>query len=398
MPLPAALPGAVAPPGTGSLSWQTVVNAFLDAESDSPHTRRAYARHLQVALAAAGVTTLDQLTALHLAEHRARVIAGGLAPASQAQALAALRAFLRWTGVHGAHRLSRDVLDVALRMPRATVRRPYIVLGESEVEAMLGAATGPRDRALLAVLLGAGLRAAEAVGLDVPDLHDDPEGGMVIAVRRGTGRRDRQVPVQTEVSRLLLAYLTDTGRRLGDPGPLFRAHDRGSQVRERARLSTRAVGYLVRRALGEGRPRCEGDQPARIAPHVRHQGSSGWWKRDRRPEATRARERRHDATVPRPPGTRRAPCRRAPVAGAQQLTPDSSRTGARRVPSRTTREPPVKVAGSLSRCASSRDRMAVAPDHLAVHQLDVADIRHGIAQLTILVLDRLHGGPRDPGL
>ena len=127
MPLPAARPGAVAAPGTGSPSWQTVVTAFLDAESDSPHTRRAYARHLQAAFAAAGVATLDQLTAMHLAEHRARVTAGRLAPASQAQALAALRAFLRWARIHGAHGLSRDVLDVALRMPRATVRRPYIV-------------------------------------------------------------------------------------------------------------------------------------------------------------------------------------------------------------------------------------------------------------------------------
>ena len=72
---------------------------------------------------------------------------------------------------------------------------------------------------------------------------------MVIAVRHGKGRRDRQVPVQPEVSQLLLTYLTDTGRRLGDPGPLFRSHDRGSHVRERARLSTRAVGYLVGRTL-----------------------------------------------------------------------------------------------------------------------------------------------------
>jgi hypothetical protein len=42
--------------------------------------------------------------------------------------------------------------------------------------------------------------------------------------------------------------------------------------------------------------------------------------------------------------------------------------------------------------------MAVAPDHLAVQQLDVADIQHGIAQPTIVVLDHLHSGPRDPGL
>jgi site-specific recombinase XerD len=119
---------------------------------------------------------------------------------------------------------------------------------------------------LLAVLLGAGLRAAEVVGLDVTDLHDDPEGGMVIAVRRGKGRRDRQVPVQPDVSRLLLAYVAGTGRRLGDPGPLFRSHDRGYHLRERARLSTRAIGYLVRQAMEKA-----GLAAKAISPHaLRH--------------------------------------------------------------------------------------------------------------------------------
>jgi site-specific recombinase XerC len=262
--LPAARPGAVGSPGNGSPSWQTVVTAFLDAESDSPHTRRAYARHLQSAFSAVGVATLDQLTAMHLAEHRLRVTAGGLAPGSQAQALAALRAFLRWARVHGAHRLSRDVLDVALRMPRANVRRPYIVLGEGEVEGLLVAAQSPRDRALLAVLLGAGVRAAELTALDVRDLYDTDDGLFLHVT--GKGRKTRDVPVASTVRAVLLGYLSSTGRALGDEGPLFRAHDRGACERGRPRLSTRAVGDLVatlaRRAKLTGK---------RVTPHtLRH--------------------------------------------------------------------------------------------------------------------------------
>src|SRR5262249_55959653 len=120
-PSPPLSPGAAAPVGGAPAPWQTVVGVFLDAQMDCPNTRRAYARHLQAAFDAVGVTTLDQLTGMHLADHRARLTASGLSPASQAQALAAMRAFLRWAKLHGAHRLSRDVLDVALRMPRATV-------------------------------------------------------------------------------------------------------------------------------------------------------------------------------------------------------------------------------------------------------------------------------------
>jgi site-specific recombinase XerD len=245
LPVP-ALPASAL---TTSTPWEFVVEAYLDAAIDSAHTRRAYERHLRDAFAVLRAATVSELNGTDLARYRAAVVSSDLAPGSQAQALAALRSFLSWSRTLGAHGLSGDVIRTALKTPKAVVRRPYRTLGESDIAAVLATASTARDRALLAVLLGAGLRAAEAVGLDVTDLHDDPEGGLVIAVRRGKGRRDRQVPVQPDVSRLLFAYLAETGRRLGDSGPLFRAHDRGAARRERARLSTRAIDYLVRQAM-----------------------------------------------------------------------------------------------------------------------------------------------------
>jgi site-specific recombinase XerD len=258
-----ALPAAAL---TTTTPWQLVVEAYLDAALDSPHTRRAYARHLRHAFAVLGVATVSELTGADLARYRADVISSDLAPGSQAQALAALRSFLSWSRTLGAHRLPGEVIRIALKTPTVVVRRPYRTLGEGDIAAVLATASTSRDRALLGVLLGGGLRAAEAVGLDVTDLHDDPDGGLVIAVRRGKGRRDRQVPVQPEVASLLLAYLAETGRRLGNPCPLFRAHDRGHHLRERVRLSTRAVGYLVQQVL-----RRAGLSAKAISPHsLRH--------------------------------------------------------------------------------------------------------------------------------
>jgi site-specific recombinase XerD len=262
LPVP-ALPAVAL---TTTTSWQGVVEAYLDAAIDSPHTRRAYERHLHHAFAVLGVWTVGELTGADLARYRASVISSDLAPGSQAQALAALRSFLSWSRTLGAHRLSGDVIRTALKTPKVVVRRPYRTLGEGDIAAVLATASTSRDRALLGVLLGGGLRAAEAVGLEVTDLHDDPDGGLVIAVRRGKGRRDRLVPVQRDVSRLLLSYLADTARRLGDPGPLFRAHDRGHHLRERERLSTRAIGYLVRQAMEKA-----GLAAKAISPHsLRH--------------------------------------------------------------------------------------------------------------------------------
>jgi site-specific recombinase XerD len=247
-------------------AWPIVVAAYLDAATDSPHTRRAYRRHLQAAFAWLDVAAVADLTGAQLAAYRAQLTGTGLAPASQSQALAALRAFLHWSGTMGAHRLPGDVIRAALKTPRGSTRKPYQVLSEPEGAALLGAVTTPRDLALLAVMLGAGLRAAEAVGLDIGDVLADQEGGAALHVRQGKGRKDRIVPIQGDVARALRAYLAATGRRLGQEGPLFRAHDRAATKLPRGRLTTRAAGYVVERCVTAA-----GVDAKRISPHrLRH--------------------------------------------------------------------------------------------------------------------------------
>jgi site-specific recombinase XerD len=228
-------------------SWSVVVDAFLASAVDSENTRRAYRRHLRRAFAYLGVTAVAELAGAHLAGYRAAVVTSGLAPASQGQVLAAVRSFLSWSRTMGAHGLSSDVVAAALRTPRATVRRPYQVLSEPEVGAVLQVASGPRDRGLLAVLLGAGLRVSEVSGLDITDLVIDHEGGAALYVRQGKGRKDRMVPIHQEVTAVVRAYLHATGRRLGEDGPLFRAHDRAARKLPRGRLTARAIADVVAR-------------------------------------------------------------------------------------------------------------------------------------------------------
>jgi integrase/recombinase XerC len=100
------------------------------------------------------------------------------------------------------------------------------------------------------VLVGAGLRAAEAVGLDMADVREDG-GGTVLHIRQGTGRTDRTVPIRADLSRLIQQHLRANGRRLGDDGPLFTAHDRGSRRRGARRLSTRSVDAIVARTCAQ---------------------------------------------------------------------------------------------------------------------------------------------------
>jgi integrase/recombinase XerC len=63
-----------------------------------------------------------------------------------------------------------------------------------------------RDRALLEVLYGGGLRVSEAVGLDTGDLFRD-DGGLVVTIRRAKGGKSRTVPLGDQAAAALDAWL-----------------------------------------------------------------------------------------------------------------------------------------------------------------------------------------------
>ncbi|MGH2693240.1 MAG: tyrosine recombinase XerC [Actinomycetota bacterium] len=116
---------------------------------------------------------------------------------------------------------------------------------------------GLRDRALLEVLYGSGLRVSELCGLDLDEL--DLAGGTVRVV--GKGRKERLVPLSEPASRAIRAYLREA--RAGfmektsnpqEPQALF-FNTRG------ARISPRSVRAMTQKYL-----RGEGGRP--VSPHV----------------------------------------------------------------------------------------------------------------------------------
>ena len=77
------------------------------------------------------------------------------------------------------------------------------VLGPDEVLRLLDAATPPRDRVLLQVAYGCGLRLNELLHLRVTDIDS---ARMVIHVRQGKGAKDRLVPLSLRLLQELRAY------------------------------------------------------------------------------------------------------------------------------------------------------------------------------------------------
>jgi integrase/recombinase XerD len=127
-----------------------------------------------------------------------------VAAATVQRKVACLRSFYR-------HLRRVGILEVdpttKLRAPRHERRLPN-VLTRDEVAKLLEqpvgtAPTALRDRALLEVMYACGLRASEAITLEVSDL--DFESGVLRA--RGKGSKERLVPVGSAAARALAAYL-----------------------------------------------------------------------------------------------------------------------------------------------------------------------------------------------
>lgn len=182
----------------------------------SPRTCEHYARDLQSFLATVrqlGVLAADAAAIdwAHLARqgmiraHLARLYRLQRSPATINRHLASLRALYRWLVVSG--RL--DALPSDLTAARGgRERRLPVVLNEQLLDRLLALPPadtdrGRRDRALLELIYGLGLRLAETVDLDLGDL--DLVGGQVRVM--GKGRKERLLPLCGQADTTLRAYL-----------------------------------------------------------------------------------------------------------------------------------------------------------------------------------------------
>jgi integrase/recombinase XerD len=180
----------------------------------------------------------------------------GLAAASRARALSAIRRFHRYLQSRGAS-ATNPTSDI--RGPRLAERLPKL-LSLSQVEALLEAPTvetplGLRDRALLELLYGTGLRVSEVCGLNVEDV--DLTAGVLRVV--GKGNKERVAPVGEEALLRAERYLASARPDLASP---LRRERALFISRSGKRLTRNAVTKLLDRyalAAGLGTP---------ISPHM----------------------------------------------------------------------------------------------------------------------------------
>jgi len=222
-----------------------LVDEFLERlrveDGSSPLTIAAYRRDLRrlVDFLRARRRTLETARPDDLVAHLEALRRNGLGPRSLARGLAAMRGLYKFGRSANLVRENPAALletpRLPRRLPRALSKRDATALVESPGDASLLAW---RDRAMLELLYGSGLRASELVGLRPADVDLQAQ----ILVCRGKRDRQRMVPIGDAARRALLTYLERARPRLvrgADPGVLF-VNTRGR------RLDRQALWRIVR--------------------------------------------------------------------------------------------------------------------------------------------------------
>jgi integrase/recombinase XerC len=222
----------------------------LRERNASRHTIRAYARDLSEFARYAGGVKWDALDHVRIRGFLSHLYEQGLSKTSVARALAAVRSLYRWLAREGIVEQNPAALVATPRLAKKLPRVPTI----EEINTVLDgampetAAFPERDRVILELLYGCGLRNSELVGMNLADIHWS-NGAILV---RGKGSKQRVVPLGESASAAISAYLPAReavlkARKKSSPALLLN--------RRGGRLTTRSVGRIVKSiAVARGLP------------------------------------------------------------------------------------------------------------------------------------------------
>jgi integrase/recombinase XerD len=141
---------------------------------------------------------------------------GGLSQNYIASNINALKRFSRYLQVTG-----KGNLEITLQTP-VNKETTKTILSKEEIKALYKACgndyTGIRDRAILSIFYGCGLRRSEGINLDVKDIMLKEK---LIFVRAGKGNRERYVPMAETIKVDLENYICQARRNDSTETALF---------------------------------------------------------------------------------------------------------------------------------------------------------------------------------
>lgn len=170
-------------------------------------TARCLRGHLTDFASSFGRRPIEQLGLAAVERWLAEMQDRGLAPATRALRMSSLKGFAQWCAVHGHAPKDWTLGAPKVRRPRQNPRD----MNNDHARAVIAQARDERERMIVWLMFGLGLRCVEVHRLDVDDF--DRLGGTLHIT--GKGRNERNLPVPGIVREVIDAYLASSGHAQG---------------------------------------------------------------------------------------------------------------------------------------------------------------------------------------
>src|SRR5438270_1312962 len=209
----------------------------LGERNSSPHTVKAYTADLANFAAYMGSRGWKQIDHIAIRGFLSQLYEKGLSKTSVARSLAAVRSLYRWLATEGVVDQNPAKLVSTPKLPKKLPRVPTIEEMNSVLDGQMPetAAFPQRERLMLELLYGCGIRNSELTGINCDDIRLSAEAILI----RGKGKKERYVPFGDSVKVALAAYL-----------PLRKAILSESRRNTIALLINRRGGALTPRSVG----------------------------------------------------------------------------------------------------------------------------------------------------
>jgi len=220
----------------------------LRERNASSHTIKAYTGDLTNFSAYVGSRTWKQIDHITVRGFLSQLYEKGLGKTSVARSLAAVRSLYRWLASEGVVEQNPAKLVATPKLPKKLPRVPTIEEMNSVLDGQMPetASFPERDRLMLELLYGCGIRNSELTGINVDDIHLSAEAILI----RGKGKKERYVPFGDSVKSALSKYLPARQTALAETckiTPALLINQRGG------RLTTRSVGRIIKKiAVAKG--------------------------------------------------------------------------------------------------------------------------------------------------
>jgi len=220
----------------------------LRQRNASLHTIKAYRGDLAEFSAYVGARDWPAIDHVTIRGFLSHLYQKGLSKTSVARALAAVRSLYRWLAQEGVLEQNPAALVSTPRLPKKLPRVPTIEEMNSILDdPMPQVASFPeRDKLMLELLYGCGIRNSELVGINLDDIRLSAAALLI----RGKGKKERYVPFGESARAALAAYLPARQRLLAETRkstPALLINRRGG------RLTTRSVGRIIKKiAVAQG--------------------------------------------------------------------------------------------------------------------------------------------------